>query len=278
MSPHWKPLSIAPVTLAEARKELHWASQVAAASADACIEHRADDSHTNLHWDDASTSLVGNPLPLGHRIAIDLTAFAVHLQKDSKTIEQFALAGHSLDETFAWLASALSRAMDKDVVLSRRDYEMPEHPVSTGGRFSRTLSSPLAELGRHFANADLCLKALAATDTRATSVAVWPHHFDMGGIFILDADKPFEEAPQIGFGMSPGDAAIQEPYYYITPWPLPEGPPPNFAAPGRWETQAFNGILLLSSELIELGIDAQEKALRSFLSSAITTSLTHLSY
>tara|TARA_R110002096_G_scaffold436100_2_gene667751 strand:- start:2298 stop:2969 length:672 start_codon:yes stop_codon:yes gene_type:complete len=94
---------------------------------------------------------------------------------------------------------------------------------------------------------------------------------------ILDSDPPAEEASQIGFGMSPGDAAIEEPYYYITPWPLPEGATlPDLPEPGRWEHKAFNGPLLLASDLVALDASTQEKALGAFLKCAIDKSLSLL--
>tara|TARA_R110002096_G_scaffold259030_1_gene452577 strand:- start:39656 stop:40474 length:819 start_codon:yes stop_codon:yes gene_type:complete len=268
--------------MVDARKQLHWAVQLAAATADALMESLPDDSHTNLHWNDASSLLVGNPLPDGYRIAFKLVPFGVHLQKDGKTVAEFALSGHTLEEARGWLANALSEVVGEKrggqkLQLKLRDYEMPEHPVATSAAFSTGMDAALDELGKHFANANLCLKAFADTESRATPVAVWPHHFDIGGIVILDPNKPFKEAPQIGFGMSPGDAQIDEPYYYITPWPLPQGVDlPELASPARWTSKAFTGALLLASDLIALDAASQEKTLSEFLRSAIDASIALL--
>lgn len=147
MSTTWKPLALAPATLVDAREQLHWAVQLAAASADAVIERLADDSHTNLHWDEASSSLVGNPLPDGHRIAFHLASFAVQLRKDSRTVTELALGGRTLKEAFDWLASALGKALGKQVQLKRRDYTMPDHAVATTAPFSEEMGAAIGELG-----------------------------------------------------------------------------------------------------------------------------------
>ena len=35
---------------------------------------------------------------------------------------------------------------------------------------------------------------------------------------MLEPDKPFEEARQMGFGWSPGDTTYDQPYFYINPY------------------------------------------------------------
>ncbi len=157
-----------------------------------------------------------------HRIRIELETFSIALTRGTETVGSLALGGKSLDDGFRWLAAQLSELSTKELRLQRRDYEMPDHPVSQGANFSDDLIAPLIEIGRYYGAANVCLKTLALTDSRTTAVAIWPHHFDMGGILILDPNRPFEEAPQIGFGMSPGDAQISEPYYYHTVAP-PKG-------------------------------------------------------
>ena len=60
-----------------------------------------------------------------------------------------------------------------------------------------------------FANGDLALRRLAPE----TDPVLWPEHFDLG--ISLD---------EVNYGVSPGDAQIQEPYAYVGPWSPRQGP------------------------------------------------------
>jgi hypothetical protein len=80
-------------------------------------------------------------------------------------------------------------------------------------------------------------------------VACWPHHFDVGVIEQFEGWTDRESAPQIGFGLSPGDQFYAEPYFYATPYPVPAGA--SFAAlpAGHWRTDGFTGAILTASEI-----------------------------
>ena len=45
---------------------------------------------------------------------------------------------------------------------------------------------------------------------------VWPHHFDLGALLKLTAEKPDH---MLGLGLSPGDTGIDMPYFYCSPYP-----------------------------------------------------------
>lgn len=64
--------------------------------------------------------------------------------------------------------------LGRDITLQHRDYDTPAHPVSSGAVFAEDMGDAMTELGHYYANADIALKRLAASDSRATSVAVWP--------------------------------------------------------------------------------------------------------
>ncbi len=47
----------------------------------------------------------------------------------------------------------------------------------------------------------------------AEEPVLWPEHFDIG----ITVDE-------VNYGVSPGDAGIEEPYAYVGPWQVPDGP------------------------------------------------------
>ena len=83
-------------------------------------------------------------------------------------------------------------------------------------------------------------------------VRCWKHHFDIAALCMLEEGDP-ETARSIGVGMSPGDGAYSEPYFYASPWPAPpvDSLPPA-TAPLRWNTDGFVSLVVLTSDLREV--------------------------
>jgi len=89
-------------------------------------------------------------------------------------------------------------------------------------------------------------------------IQLWPHHFDLSMLWlpggkIPDRDPANEEEAdmQMNFGFTFGDAAIPEPYFYVTAYPLPGDlhrvPLPTGTI---WGTQGFTGAFLPYRNLI----------------------------
>lgn len=270
----WQPVSRPPATLVDARQSLHWAAQLLGAAADAVLEPAVDDSHTNLHWSDNVGGLVGNRFATGHQVGLRFAPLTIVLREGDAVIRSFELTGYRLYDALEWLAEQLSEILERPVELALRDYEMPPHPVSQGTPFAADMTEALLELGRYFADADMVLDELAASDPRATAVAGWPHHFDLGGILILADEQPFDVTSQVGFGFSPGDSLIEQPYYYVTPSPFPEEATlPALDGGGTWQRQGFAGAVLPASRIISVAGDRQRAAIRAFLRSAVDAAM-----
>jgi hypothetical protein len=75
--------------------------------------------------------------------------------------------------------------------------------------------------------------------TEATRVQLWPEHFD-AAFDCLPDDR------RATFGVSPGDAAIEQPYLYVLPADFEAAP-----ASGVWNADSFNGAALTMSELAD---------------------------
>jgi len=252
-----------------ARLELHWAAQVIGAAADGWIEKRADDGHTNMEW--RGGELLGNPAPGGVRVALAVAELALRVRDGAGgAIATRSLTGATLTEAMAWTDLQLAGAAGGAARgIRARDYDMPAHPVASGARFGAA-GPGHGELARWYGNAAGVLAAAVADLPGATTVRCWPHHFDIGAIVFLDPAGPAESAAQIGLGLSPGDHHIEEPYFYVTPYPIRAADLPALAGGGRWHREGFTGAVLAASALAAAGDgDAQVTAARAFLRSAI---------
>lgn len=269
------PGQLPSTELQDARVQLHWAAQVLSAAADRWLPPQPDDSHSNMEWLPEPGALVGNAMPSGLRLALALRGFELRAVRGDRTIAALPLMGHTLADAMQWADMQIaSAAGGPSRGMQARDYDMPEHPVrAAGGAFSPD-SAALAELAGWFTHADVVLREVVARQRCAVPVRVWPHHFDAGSISYLD--EPGPSSRQIGFGLSPGDHYYEQPYFYVTAFPLPSTPHfPPLAAGGFWREQApFIGAVLLGS-----GVAAAADPLfasRSFLETAIAASRTLL--
>jgi hypothetical protein len=241
MDAWWQTVGeVAPTELVDARLQLHWAAQVVPAVADRVLEREGDDSHSNMGWDLEARALIGRPLPDGLRVALWPAELRLGIGS-----ERIALAGRTLEDVFAWVEGRLETEP-----LARRGYEMPEHAVSAGRAFDADPRA-LAELNRWLANGFAVLEWYRRRLRHPSEVACWPHHFDVGAIERFEERADNETAPQIGLGLSPGDQFYAEPYFYVTPYPVPAAA--SFAAlpAGHWRTAGFTGAILPASEIVD---------------------------
>ena len=89
----------------------------------------------------------------------------------------------------------------------------------------------------------------ASVDAGRTQL--WPEHFD-AAFDCLPEDR------RCTFGVSPGDAAVPEPYLYVLPWRFEEAPPSEF-----WNSISFRGAILPFGRLVDA--DDQRTAALTFL-------------
>ncbi len=256
-----------PRDLASTRAQLHWACQLLSAAADAHGKS-ADDSHSNVFVDSAVGGVVGRRLG-GTKVALRFNPLAVALvEADGGTPKSFTLAGKSLEQARVWLSEQVGQP------ISFRDYEMPQHPVKQGAHFE-TEDDHADELRRWFENGTRALESVRAAYDGVTDVAIWPHHFDIGAILFVEPDAPAEKAKQIGLGMSPGDNHYSEPYFYVTPWPVPAGARlADLPHGGVWRSGDFSGGILTASAIVKA--NDQGSAADEFLRAAIDAGLEAL--
>ncbi|HSR68266.1 MAG TPA: hypothetical protein VLU25_10020 [Acidobacteriota bacterium] len=273
----WEVLGdISPRELAAARLELHHAAQIVAALGKTYLEPRPDDSHPNLGWVEDGSLLAGHVVPeLGLQAALRVPSLTLLLRDDQgKVLEELPLQGQRVDQAMDWLAAKVaSHGGGKMRPLTPTGYDIPEHDVARGVPFSAGGQAERSELSRWYANAHRALAGMAA-GYRDVPVRVWPHHFDIGLLIVIDPTLPSEEAPSIGAGMTPGDDSYPEPYWYLNPYPLPSfedvSQLPPLEGQGHWHTSGWFGAVLAGSHLVKTtGRLQQAEQTEAYLQSAL---------
>jgi hypothetical protein len=279
----WHPLgAVAPDALVNARLQLHHAAQVVASAGATFLEARPDDSHPNLGWSEAHGALLGRALPAtGVQVGLLVAAPALLLlDATGRVVEEIPLEGHTLEEAYAWLAEATAYAGEKLPAggVVRAVYELPAHPVAEGASFTTAPAAPFEELAAWFADGQQALAALAAKLPGASDLRVWPHHFDLGALEVLETGPDGAVARSIGVGLSPGDEGYAEPYFYVSPWPYPAaGALPELEGGGHWHVEGHTSAVLTGSALLEGPAGGQAERLGRFLAAAVDASRRALS-
>ena len=98
----------------------------------------------------------------------------------------------------------------------------------------------------------------ASIREETSPIQVWPHHFDLSMLWLpgtqLPGTDPVDEEnadKQMNFGFVFGDDGIDEPYFYVTAYPLPdELPTVKLPAGTSWRSEGFSGAVLLYKDLV----------------------------
>lgn len=210
---------IDPRSLTDTRIQLHWASQLLSAAADAKLEKAADDSHSNLRWNSSAKCLEGRA-----GCNLNVEKFELEYEGDS-----FELDGKTLTEAGNWLSEKLGAEV------KFRDYDMPAHAVKNGAAFSPNRAH-LTAIARWYTFGQ---NALAGNG----ELRVWPHHLDLGYWSPGEVD-----GTSIGGGLSPGDDHFDQPYIYINPYGVDKPASLPELEQGHW-TEHWFGAVLTADEL-----------------------------
>jgi len=281
----WKGLgSVDTEHLVNARLQLHWAAQAAAAVGKQLLPPQPDFSQQSFEWVDRAGALAQGAVTSARpfRSALRLAELTLSLLDGTgASIADLPLSGRTVDEAYDWLTAEveklLGRSLEQPLERPGPPPAMPAHPVGTGRRFALADSGPFAEVARWFADADRLLREIQGHNPGASPVRCWPHHFDLATLITLDsgpnasAAADPESARSIGAGLSPGDVGRSAPYFYVTPWPYPKSPRveelPALAGGGTWNTEGWLGAVLEAGALV--GTRDQETQAREFFVSAL---------
>ena len=273
----WEMLgSLAPGDLVEARLQLHYAAQIVSSVGFTFVAPKPDWSHTNLGWSHDLGALVSRQVAVEkpYHAALRFSPFRLLLLDDSRReLSGYSLPGHTVDDGYAWLASAIEDYTGQPPAkpLFRPQHPLPAYPAGEGEPFPGPAVEEAAELARWYANAERILSRVRTEQVNASEVRCWSHHFDIATLIELDAGREVESARTIGAGISPGDESYPQPYFYVSPWPYPkdvEWPP--IEGEGSWHTDGFTATVLPGSRLLTGDSqEAQAKQASAYLESSI---------
>ena len=259
----WEKLGgVASRELAEARLQLHWASQLLAAAASSLVPAKPDDSHTALTCLVERSMIVSAPTDTTptRRVALSLPDLRLAvLDEELGDVDAISLDGKTLEGGLDWL-----RAEFAGSVLQRPSYDMPHHPIQDGTAFRCERPEAFNELALWFKNAAHVLRSLDIGDDLC-----WPHHFDLAALVTIGSG----DTKTIGVGVSPGDSSYDEPYWYVAPWPHPAARDLPELPLGHWHTEGFVAAILTGSDIMAEGDPAGQGAkVDAFLSATISGS------
>lgn len=273
----WRPLPIVSgPTFVDARLQAHWAAQPVAAAGIRFLTHRPDDSHTSMSWLDEQGVLAGDRTGSGHRAALRLSELTLCVADGAdRPVASLPLEGKTLADALTWMGDTLGEIEGSaERSLTLPGYELPQHGAGRGAAFSVEARSELEHLSNCFADAAALAQAVRTTTGGASPVRCWPHHFDIATLIALDPDQPGAAAARsINVGLSPGDDAIREPYFYVTPWPVSEATKlGELDGGGSWHREGWTGAVLRCGALESTVAQAQAEQVVRFVRSAIAAS------
>ena len=277
----WQSLTHpAPAHLHETLINLHHAGQLVALTGNSLIPKRPDDSQSNLGWVMDLHWLLGHPITCGTQplhMALDTHTFRLLVTDEMHNIlAQYNLVGKTSAEGLDWIRVVLPQfGISADQIQPITHYALPPHPISDGAAFDPDPEA-LNELTSHRHNAEIILSSYTSKFPTASSIRVWPHHFDSGSYIPVGQDENGNDNLSLSLGLAIPDELFSEGYYYITTWSkdgnIDYSSLPELSA-GEWNTQSWTGAVLRASEIAALSGPMQLRLTQDFFDSGIRAAL-----
>jgi len=256
-------------------QQQHHAAQFLAMVGHHLIPQQADDSNTNMEFLPDENLILGNALPNGMRVALQLIELKLLvLDKKNEPKKVIKLDGKTKDEVFIELAQNLADVgIDVSNLKNELHYKIPTHPLGNGALFSIKNENDFIENANYRHNAKIVLNEIAEVFKQEEPIRIWPHHFDTGAFYVISKNGKGETTQTIGIGLAIPDSMINEPYYYLSFWSadataeldkLPSLPS------GQWLMPDWNGAVLKHSEILKADTaNEQYELVKSFYQSGI---------
>ena len=249
-----KLFSIAPKNLTEARTLCHIACQWPSKAARANLSAKDDDSHSNLQWQNKHDALLSHFLDTGQSIQLGFSFSARCLVwlVDGVVEDQLELRSETEASVKDWVDSRLASVLLQPTDLAVMPYALDDEVNYL--RFSE-LEHAVSALGAWYSygqqGMEYLVKEYCALCVTTPVVRCWPHHFDIGSLFVLETGDP-ATSRSIGVGLSPGDASYDEPYFYCSPYPAPHATElPPLIEPLFWNREGFVSVILRANDMDE---------------------------
>ncbi|MFK7927425.1 MAG: hypothetical protein AB8H79_04515 [Myxococcota bacterium] len=255
-----------PGALREARVQLHHAAQIAAAAGNTLLPHLDDHSHRNLRWMRRVGCFVGPEIE-GLRAGIRVGDLAWVVVKEDSVFDSRIARGYTRDQGLSWLSHTWEQAGGAQVDFQVPGYDIPDHEIGLEGSFggAKLVDADLYALSAWYVEALSQLGAIAER-YRGSEVRLWPHHLDVATL--IPVAGAGEDARSVGISFTPGDTAISQPYFSVSPWPYPDPVDLPEIPDGYWHTDGFTAAVLRGDQ----GADDPERV-RAFLAVAVDASV-----
>ena len=273
----WKSLGEYRGNLNPPIELLHHAAQFVSMVSNSYLAHQPDDSQNALHWNSVHGRLEGkwieNP---GFRMFLDVRQFTLNLQTINKT-HDVPLTGRTKEQVLKSLRVLLESAgIDADRLQPISQFVIPVHAVDEGGIFEKPPEEALLEWANWRTNAQGVLDEIRGNFRWASSVCIWPHHFDTGLYVPVSRDEKGSDTQSIGLGLAIADAGVSEPYFYINHWsqaPISYPTDGLSIRTGYWYEEKWKGFVLPSHEIVSHAPTFQEKIVRDFFKDGVNATL-----
>lgn len=279
----WRPETLAfSDDMKDALQQQHHAAQFLALVGHHLIPRKADDSNTNMQYISEKDMLLGNLLPNGFRVSLNLTDLSIRiLDKENNILKKIISEGKSKREVFDELKQELSSlGVDVQNFKNELHYEIQVHKLDKGAPFSVKNNRYFIENSIHRHNAEIILNEIAAKFEQSEPVRIWPHHFDTGTFIPVSQNEKGAVSQTIGAGWAIPDSMISEPYFYLSFWsekPLKNLEDIQALKAGQWKMPDWNGAVLKLSEISkEKTPDKQYQQVESFFKQGIDLLLEKL--
>lgn len=282
MSEDWiRATAVAPEDLTEATLQLHWAVQFIASAGQTFVEPRPDDSHRSMTWSPSLRAFVSEPFagPYPFRVAVrprDLTLLLVGREDDELGV--LPLAGRTRAEGYEWLSLGMATYLGgAPPAIERPEYDMPEHPVSSDQPFSAGMDDALSALERLYAGAAAQLEEVVSSRDDASTVRVWPHHFDIATLVTVEEDTEGNATKTVGVGVAPMGGGYEEWYAYVSPWPAPDASTlQDLSGEAYWHTDGWTGAVLRGSDIAAADPGDRASMMDAFIAESMTAAISAL--
>ena len=206
-------------------KELHIAAQYLSAAAISFLKKEEDDSHTNLIWDPATSSLLGHDLRGDElRMALNFKDLSIEFRRKGMVLAKLPLSQTRHFENVKWLAEVFRDFLFEDSYEFNLPYELPYEDFNMDYTFPYRNEHELKKQADLRNKAHTVLTELTVNHNEPSEVRTWPHHFDTAALLWIS------EMDSIGLGLAIPDCMSKEHYFYVSGW----------RGHGMMETSNFN--------------------------------------
>ena len=238
----------------DALMQQHHAAQFIAKVGRHLVPQKDDDSNTNMEFIPEDNLLLGNVMPNGMSVALQLSDLKLFIVDEAKNIRKtICLDGKTQEMIFVELAQNLADiGIDVTNFKDELHYEIPFHELDNGAVFSIKDNEALVENAKYRHNAKLVLNEVSKLLDQDELIRIWPHHFDTGAFYVISKNENGEATKTIGIGFAIPDSMVEEPYYYLSFWsdkPIENLNKFNQFSAGSWMMPDWNGAVLRHSEL-----------------------------